>query len=189
MVSLVADPEWPAGLAGGAERPAGLAGRAERSAGLAGDPELADGAERTAGFAGDPAPAAEPAQPVYTRYWLHGKGPAPAGNLPVAVHVRPGRTALPASGAATLRVTVACGLAPAAGQVELDVPPGLRAAPDRPLRYDLPPGGHAGWDLAVSATPETRAGRYFVAARIRDGLGHCWRTRRCSPWASRAAPT
>ena len=26
----------------------------------------------------------EPAQPVFTRYWLHGKGPAPAGNLPVA---------------------------------------------------------------------------------------------------------
>ena len=36
----------------------------------------------------------EPAQPVYTRYWMHGKGPAPAGNLPVAVHlsVRPDRT-------------------------------------------------------------------------------------------------
>ncbi len=31
----------------------------------------------------------EPAQPVYARYWLHGKGPAPAGNLPVAVHLSP----------------------------------------------------------------------------------------------------
>ena len=31
--------------------------------------------------------APEPAQPVFTRYWLHGKGPAPAGNLPVAVHL------------------------------------------------------------------------------------------------------
>ena len=36
----------------------------------------------------------EPAQPVFTRYWLHGKGPAPAGNLPVAVHLSPGRIAL-----------------------------------------------------------------------------------------------
>ncbi len=31
----------------------------------------------------------EPAQPVFSRYWLHGKGPAPAGNLPVAVHISP----------------------------------------------------------------------------------------------------
>ncbi len=59
-----------------------------------------------------PAPP-EPAQPVFTRYWLHGKGPAPAGNLPVAVHLSPGRIALPrrAGGpdAATVRLTVACG--------------------------------------------------------------------------------
>ena len=40
----------------------------------------------------------EPAQPVYTRYWLHGKGPAPAGNLPVAVHISPHLTGLPLSG-------------------------------------------------------------------------------------------
>src|SRR5258708_11438557 len=45
----------------------------------------------------DPGPATtlEPAQPVFARYWLHGKGPAPAGNLPVAVHLSPGRIALP----------------------------------------------------------------------------------------------
>jgi alpha-mannosidase len=120
---------------------------------------------------GDPASAAEPAQPVYTRYWLHGKGPAPAGNLPVAVHVRPGRTALTAQGAATLRVTVGCGPEPAAGQVELDVPAGLLAGPAGPLSYDLPSGGHAAWDLTVRAAQGAAAGRYFVAARIRDGLG------------------
>ncbi len=34
--------------------------------------------------------APEPAQPIFTRYWLHGKGPALAGNLPVAVHLSPG---------------------------------------------------------------------------------------------------
>ena len=35
-------------------------------------------------------------QPIYTRYWLHGKGPArsPVGNLPVAVHFSPVRVAL-----------------------------------------------------------------------------------------------
>ena len=42
-----------------------------------------------------PAAPPEPAQPVYARYWLHGKGPAPAGNLPVAVHLSPGRPRCP----------------------------------------------------------------------------------------------
>ena len=43
-------------------------------------------------------PAAETAGLVYARYWLHGKGPAPAGNLPVAVHLSPVRVALPIPG-------------------------------------------------------------------------------------------
>ena len=42
----------------------------------------------------------EPAQPVFTRYWLHGKGPAPAGNLPVAVHLPPTGSRWPARGRA-----------------------------------------------------------------------------------------
>ncbi len=49
-----------------------------------------------------PAPAAatgsEPGPPVFTRYWLQGRGPAPAGNLPVAVHLSPARTALQEAG-------------------------------------------------------------------------------------------
>jgi hypothetical protein len=121
--------------------------------------------------AGGEAAGAEPAQPVYGRYWLHGKGPAPAGNLPVAVHVRPGRFTLAPGGAGTLRVTVGCGPEPASGRVELDVPAGLTVAPEGPLGYDLPAGGHAGWDLTLGAAPGAGPGRYFVAARIRDGLG------------------
>ena len=121
-----------------------------------------------------PAPP-EPAQPVFTRYWLHGKGPAPAGNLPVAVHLSPGRVALPGRaagpGAATVRLTVACGPEPAAGIVDLDVPPGLAATPAGPLRYDLPALGHAHWDLAVRGTAGAAAGHYFLAARVRDELG------------------
>jgi hypothetical protein len=115
----------------------------------------------------------EPAQPVFTRYWLHGKGPAPAGNLPVAVHLSPGRIALPglAGGPAAVRLTVACGLDPAAGAVELDVPAGLVARPAGPLRYDLPALGHAHWDLAVRGTAGAAPGHYFLAARIRDPLG------------------
>jgi hypothetical protein len=124
------------------------------------------------------AAAPEPAQPVFTRYWLHGKGPAPAGNLPVAVHLSPARVALRqaagAPDAAVVRLTVACGPQPTSGVVQLDVPPGLTATPlvgCGPLRYDLPALGHARWDLAVRGTAGAPPGHYFLAARIRDQLG------------------
>ena len=128
---------------------------------------------------------AEPAQPVFTRYWLHGKGPAPAGALPVAVHLSGGtdggaapggaaRLALAApgpDGTGTIVLTVACGTEPAAGQIDLDVPAGLTAEPAGPLRYDLPALGHARWELRVGARPGA-AGRYFLAAGLTgpDGL-------------------
>jgi hypothetical protein len=125
-------------------------------------------------------PWGEPVQPVYTRYWLHGKGPAPAGNLPVAVHLSPVRVALPVPGpvpgpgpgeAAALTLTVGCGAEPASGTVELAAPEGVTVTAGRDLRYDLAPGGYAAWGLSVRAVPGTAPGRYFVAARIRDGLG------------------
>jgi hypothetical protein len=120
----------------------------------------------------------EPAQPVFTRYWLHGKGPAPAGNLPVAVHLSPGRTALltgpesnggAANSGAALRLTVACGVAPASGTVQLDPGPQLTLEPPGPLPYDLGARGHAGWELTVRAVPGAAPGRRFVTARIADG--------------------
>jgi alpha-mannosidase len=145
-----------------------------------------------------PGGAPEPAQPVFSRYWLHGKGPAPAGNLPVAVHLSPGRVTLapapgpgsadgapglvaaggapgaPPADGAPLRLTVAGGPEPASGLVALDVPPGLvvePAGPAAPLRYELAGGGFAAWDLTARALPGTPPGRYYVAARILDDLG------------------
>jgi hypothetical protein len=103
---------------------------------------------------------AEPAQPVFTRYWLHGKGPAPAGNMPVAVHFSPTRVTLGdvapdtnrASGAhgeisgaeagsgaqavsdgTRVTLTVACGPAGARGTVELVVPDGLAISVTGPV--------------------------------------------------------
>jgi hypothetical protein len=116
---------------------------------------------------------AEPVQPVYTRYWLHGKGPAPAGNLPVAVHLSPVGVGLPdpARAAAALTLTVGCGAEPAAGTVVLVTPDEVTVTASRDLRYDLAPGGYAAWGLSVRVPPGTEAGRYFVAARIRDDLG------------------
>jgi hypothetical protein len=186
-----------ASLAGPTEEAGGeplpLAGRAAVAAlpaagtvtmALAALPWLA--ADQAAGGEAARAEAAlpEPAQPVFTRYWLHGKGPAPAGNLPVAVHLSASapdeggaghgaRITLARAGgeAAALRLTVACGPERAAGLAELDVPPDLAVEPAGPLRYDLPPRGHARWDLRVRARPGAAAGRYFLAARIGDAAG------------------
>ncbi len=140
----------------------------------------------------DPGPGAPPesAQPVFTRYWLHGKGPAPAGNLAVAVHLSPGWLAVPAGASATIRLTVACGPAPASGTVTLDVPDGLRlvsaaragdhgtgqdsrAAESEPgkLHYHLASRGYAAWELVLRVPEGTARARYFVAARIIDQAG------------------
>jgi hypothetical protein len=137
-----------------------------------------------AAAAGEAAAPPEPAQPVFTRYWMHGKGPAPAGNLPVAVHLSPARTALvvpPDAGPATasLRLTVACGPDPAAGTVQIDPGPAgagaeIAVEPAGPLRYDLGPLGHVGWDLTVRARPGARAGRHFVTARIAGDDGQAF---------------
>jgi len=135
-----------------------------------------------------PAGPPEPAQPVFTRYWLHGKGPAPAGNVPVAVHFSPTRVTLPGPAApggsagsagheARVTLTVACGPSGDRGQVELVVPDGLTVRVDgaadarAPLGYDLAPNGFAAWDVTVSAPAGTPAGRYFLTARITDRLG------------------
>jgi alpha-mannosidase len=126
---------------------------------------------RPGGAAGTAVASPEPAQPVYSRYWLHGKGPAPAGNLPVAVHLSPERIALDPAGSARLRLTVAGGPEPAAGKIALIVPPGLSAEPAGPLGYDLPGNGQAAWELTVRARPGGPAGRLFLAAQITDDAG------------------
>ena len=176
----------PAGMVTLALHP-GTAGPAEPGTPAAPEPG-------TSALAGRGAPGLpEPVQPVFTRYWLPGKGPAPAGNLPVTVHLSPDRITLGSSKAtgstaaggpdqsAGLRVSVACGPEGAAGQVVLDVPPGLSVTgpgggPAGPLSYSLspgslPPGGHTSWDLSVRALPGADPGRYFVAAQITDYLG------------------
>jgi alpha-mannosidase len=113
----------------------------------------------------------EPAQPVFARYWLHGKGPAPAGNLPVAVHLSPpGQSVLP-SETGQLVLTVACGPEPARGRVEIDAGPGLAVEPGGPLDYDLPALGHARWELSVRRRAGAAPGHQFVAARIADHAG------------------
>jgi alpha-mannosidase len=171
----MAGPEMAGPTESGPARPDdGLAEAAQPGDDLPGAARQGDGLHEPA-QPGDGLP--EPAQPVFSRYWLHGKGPAPAGNLPVAVHLSPGRVALaPAPGpvpadSAPLRLTVAGGPEPASGLVALDVPSGLVVEPAGPLRYELAGGGFAAWDLTARVLPGTPRGRYYVAARIHDDLG------------------
>src|SRR5262249_18407992 len=140
---------------------------------------------RRAGGGAGGGPAVPPAgggaaRPVFPRYGLPGKGPAPAGNLPVAVHMSPGRVTLDAPGGvaapAGLCLTVACGPGPAAGEITVDAPPGLAVTrpdgtPAGPFTYSLSERGCAHWDLSVAAPPGTKPGRYFVSARTADDLG------------------
>ncbi|MEV7094595.1 glycoside hydrolase family 38 C-terminal domain-containing protein [Amycolatopsis sp. NPDC051045] len=110
--------------------------------------------------------AAEPVQPVPTRYWLHNEGPAPVGNLPVSVHVTPTRLRL-SDGRARFDVTVSCSGRRARGRVELELPPEWRTEQLPDLDYDLEPGEHA--KTAVEVRGPATPGRYLVAARISDG--------------------
>jgi alpha-mannosidase len=82
----------------------------------------------------------EPHQPVYTRYWLNNTGPAPAGNLPVSVHVDPQVIDEPV-GAEGIELTV---------RVASDR---TDAAVDVPLRLVLPDGWSADREEFVSAVP------------------------------------
>jgi alpha-mannosidase len=90
----------------------------------------------------------------------------------VAVHFSPARVALAEPGQAGLvTLTVGCGPEPASGTVELVLPDGITVTSEPDLRYQLTPGGYTAWDLTVRAAPQTRPGRYFAAARIRDEHG------------------
>ncbi|MBV1942217.1 glycoside hydrolase [Streptomyces sp. BV286] len=118
--------------------------------------------------AGPQVAAHEPAQPVHTRYWLHNSGPAPRGNLPVAVYVSP--PALTASGPVTATVRVSSELtdAPVSGTVHLRIPPGWSAEPAQ-LPYTLGPGGFTLAEVTVTPAPGAAPGRHWLAARLAHG--------------------
>ena len=76
------------------------------------------------------APDAEAAQPLYARYWLHNRGPAPLGGLPAVAHLHP-HTCRGTRCAGALRLTAASDCTDAAlhGRVRLVCPPGWTAEP------------------------------------------------------------
>ena len=110
---------------------------------------------------------AEPAQPLYAKYWLHNRGPAPLGGLPAAVHLDPTTAEVRPGGTATLRLTVAsdCTDAELTGVVLLRLPAGWRAAPDQ-VPFGLPAGGHLDTELTVHAPTDAAPGRYPVRVGV-----------------------
>ncbi|MFI6596411.1 glycoside hydrolase family 38 C-terminal domain-containing protein [Nonomuraea sp. NPDC050536] len=105
---------------------------------------------------------AEIAQPVYSRYWLHNKGPAPLGYLPVSVAITPG---LVVDGPAEFEVVVTS-VQDFEGVVDLRVPGGWTATPgNRAFRVEA--GGHLRFPVTV--TPAPGQGLHFVSASVRVG--------------------
>jgi alpha-mannosidase len=107
----------------------------------------------------------EPVQPVYARYWLHNKGPAPMGNLPVSVYLhRQGGAEHPGQ-RQTVRVTAASDLTDTVydGTITISAPAGWQADPvERPIR--LAPGGWTHFTVELTAGPDAAGG--VLSARL-----------------------
>jgi alpha-mannosidase len=120
-----------------------------------------------------PAPALELAQPTFSRYWLHNKGPAPMGNQLLAAHIGPTSTRMRREGgSATLVATVSSGAVEEkqAGTLEIMAPPGWDAEPPSRI-FNLAPDAYTSLSFRLSPPPDAKPGRFFVAARVTDAAG------------------
>ncbi|MDX6294831.1 MAG: hypothetical protein QOH50_3906 [Kribbellaceae bacterium] len=114
-------------------------------------------------------PVGELAQPSYSRYWLHNRGPAQMGFLPVSLSVSP-TVARTAGKPFEVSMVIANQYvdAAAAGRLTLDLPEGWTSdQPDRPL--SLEPGGYVRYLANVTPAEGCPPGQYFVAARVLTG--------------------
>ena len=113
------------------------------------------------------APDSETAQPLYARYWLHNRGPAPLGGLPVVAHVHPHQVTAAAGSDVTLRLTVASDSSDASlsGTVTVVCPPGWSASPAA-LPFTLAAGEHLEADVVVKSPAGAKRGAYPVRAQL-----------------------
>jgi alpha-mannosidase len=113
------------------------------------------------------APDEEAAQPLYARYWLHNRGPAAVGGLPVVAHLHPQQVVAETNSAVALRLTAAsdCSDAMLHGKVRLVCPPGWRADPAE-LPFVLPPGEYLETDVSLVPPPAAAPGLYPVRAEL-----------------------
>ncbi|MDH6132051.1 alpha-mannosidase [Kitasatospora sp. MAA4] len=116
-------------------------------------------------------PIGEIAQPVHARYWLHNRGPAPMGYLPVSVGVSPGLlTVRQLAVELELSVVLASHLRDAAveGTAEVIAPAGWQVGLRR-RPYRLEAAGHLRFPVTVTPAADAQPGLYFVAVRTEYG--------------------
>lgn len=113
------------------------------------------------------APDAEPVQPLYARYWLHNRGPAPLGGLPAVAHLHPHRLRAVGSEVVTLRLTVASDATDTAlhGRVRLVAPPGWDLGVGE-LPFVVPPGEYLESAVEVRVPADVAPGHYPVRAEL-----------------------
>ncbi len=89
------------------------------------------------------APDAEAAQPLYSRYWLHNRGPAPLGGLPAVAHLHPNSVTAQPDSPISCRLTACSDCTDSAlhGKVRMICPAGWTAEPAE-LSFVLPPGDY-----------------------------------------------
>lgn len=129
--------------------------------------------------AADLAPHAEAAQPLYARYWLHNRGPAPLGGLPAVAQLHPSQVTAEPGSVVTLRLTVSSDSTDAIlhGSVVLGCPDGWTAKRAK-LPVTLRTGEHRHVDVEVTVPAGAEPGRYPVRAELRitgDSVPPCWR--------------
>ncbi|MDV3127666.1 NEW3 domain-containing protein [Mycobacterium sp. 21AC1] len=120
------------------------------------------------------APEAEAAQPLYARYWLHNRGPAPLGGLPAVAYVHPESFAAEPVSQVVVRLTAASDCTDAAlrGRVRLIVPPGWTAEPAE-LPFVLPPDEHLETEVTLRIPAGADPGVYPVRAELTVTGGDC----------------
>ncbi|BBY34277.1 alpha-mannosidase [Mycolicibacter minnesotensis] len=113
------------------------------------------------------APEAEAAQPLYARYWLHNRGPAPLGGLPMTPALHPHRVAALPGTRLSLDLTVAsdCVDAVLSGTLTVQCPAGWTSTTTRQA-VRLAAGDHQSIPLAVTVPDDIRPGLYPVRVRL-----------------------
>ena len=113
---------------------------------------------------------AEAAQPLYARYWLHNRGPAPLGGLPAVAHLHPESLTARPGETVRLRLTIAsdCTDADLTVSVQTIPPPGW--GPDARLvaarSHRLPPRGHREEHVTLTVPDGAAPGHYPVRAAL-----------------------
>jgi alpha-mannosidase len=113
------------------------------------------------------APDAEAAQPLYARYWLHNRGPAPLGGLPAVAHLHPEALTARPGETVRLRLTVAsdCSDATIAGAVRMRYPLGWGPGRDE-IGFTLAARGHREDEITVTVPSDAVPGHYPVRAEL-----------------------